>query len=70
MNERPAYIAPSLDLSVWFHDAPGPESEWLLLDVRADTAKAGLIYGDARVWTQDGRLVATGGSHLLVVDPR
>lgn len=70
LSERPAYIAPSLDLSVWFHDAPGAASEWLLLDVRADAAKAGLIYGDARVWTQEGRLVATGGSHLLVVDPR
>lgn len=65
--EPPSYIAPSLDLTVRLHEAPGA-SAWLLLDVQADAAKAGLIAGGARVWSGDGRLLATGGSQLLVVD--
>ncbi len=59
------YIAPSLDLSVWFHEAPGAR-DWLLLDSRADTAGGGVIFGDGRIWTDDGRLIATGASQMLV----
>ncbi len=66
LREPPAYTAPSLDLTVWFHQ-PAFESEWLLLDAHADAAAAGVIHGGARVWSADGRLVATGGSQLLVV---
>ena len=58
------YLAPSLDLSVWFHDVPGA-SEWLLVETHSDVAGGGLIFGRARVWTQDGRLVASGASHML-----
>ena len=65
----PDYVAPSLDLTVWFHQAAGP-ADWLLADVHADTAGQGLIHGAARVWSDDGRLIATGGSQLLVVPPR
>ncbi|MEJ0043318.1 MAG: thioesterase family protein [Rhizomicrobium sp.] len=61
----PGYIAPSLDVSVWFHEAPG-KTEWLLTDVHTATAGGGLIHGMARVWSQDGRLLATGSSHMLV----
>jgi len=64
LPEAPDYIAPSLDLTVWFHDPPGA-AEWLLVDGVADTARAGLIHGHSRLWTEDGRLVATGGSNLL-----
>jgi acyl-CoA thioesterase-2 len=59
------YYAPSLDLSVWLHEPPGPR-DWLLLDARTDTVAGGVIFGDARVWTDDGRLVATGASQMLV----
>lgn len=62
--EPPDYIAPSLDLTIWFH-APPAGAEWLLLDVAVDSARAGLIHGRCRLWTEDGRLVATGGSNLL-----
>jgi acyl-CoA thioesterase II len=62
----PSYIAPSLDLTVWFHEAAGP-TEWLLLDACADVAAQGVIHGRGRVWTPDGRPVATGGSNMLVV---
>jgi len=27
--------------------------------------REGLIHGRSRIWTEDGRLVATGGSNLL-----
>ena len=65
LAEPPSYIAPSLDLTVWFHQ-PALAAEWLLLDSHADTAGGGLVAGGARVWTEDGRLVATGGGHMLV----
>jgi acyl-CoA thioesterase len=69
LAERPDYIAPSLDLSVWFH-APASGAEWLLLDTHTDTAGAGLIYGGGRVWSEDGRLLATGGQNMLVTPVR
>lgn len=58
------YIAPSLDLTVWFH-APKPAGDWLLLDARSETAGGGLIHGTAEVWSEDGRLIASGGGHML-----
>ena len=65
----PDYIAPSLDLSVWFHQ-PAPDADWLLVDAVADTAGGGLIHGHGQVWTADGRLMATGGSNLLYTPRR
>lgn len=67
--EAPDYIAPSLDLTVWFHEPPGA-AEWLMVDGVADVARAGLIHGHSRIWTEDGRPVATGGSNLLVTPHR
>lgn len=58
------YIAPSLDLSVWFH-APAPAGDWLLIDARSPTAGGGLIHGTGQVWSEDGRLIASGGGHML-----
>lgn len=66
LAERPNYVAPSLDVTVWFHQAAG-EADWLLIDAHADTAGSGLIHGHARIWTPDGRVVASGGSNLLHV---
>lgn len=60
------YVAPSLDITVWFHDRCG-EGDWLLIDVAADVARDGLIHGHTRVWSEDGRLLASGGSNLLHV---
>ena len=64
LTERPDYIAPSLDVSVWFHEPP--LTDWLFVDAHSGTAGSGLIQGTARVWTEDGRLAATGASHMLV----
>ena len=58
------YLAPSLDVTAWFH-APSGDADWLLVEARAGRAHGGLIHGLGRVWTRDGRLVATGGSNLL-----
>ncbi len=60
----PDYIAPSLDVSAWFHELPG-ESEWLFVDAHSGTAGDGLIHGLTRVWSEDARLIATGGSQML-----
>lgn len=67
LKAPPAYIAPSLDLAVWFHE-PANGAEWLLVDAYADTGTGGLIHGGGRIWTEDGRLIATGGSQLMVVN--
>jgi len=58
------YIAPSLDLAVWFHEAPN-RSDWLLVDARSEKAHGGLIHGEGQVWSDDGRLLATGGGQML-----
>ena len=57
-------MAPSLDVAVRFH-RPAPSSEWLLVEARADVATDGLIGFHNRVWSEDGRLVASGGGMLL-----
>jgi len=58
------FIAPTLDLSVQFHQ-PRPDSEWLLADGSADVASGGLVAGRARVWSSDGTLIASAASSLL-----
>ena len=68
LEVEPSYLAPSLDVAAWFHEPRG--GEWLLLDVAAEQAGGGLIHGTARVWSEDGRLVASGASGLAVLAPR
>lgn len=63
------YLAPSLDVSVWFQE-DSRDADWLLIEAAAPQAGAGLIHGHGRVWTRDGRLVASGGSNLLVMPAR
>jgi acyl-CoA thioesterase-2 len=62
--EAPAYIAPSMDLSVRFH-RPAPESEWLLIEAEGPLGDGGLLAGTARVWDEQRRLVATAASQML-----
>jgi acyl-CoA thioesterase II len=66
LTALPNYVAPSLDLAVWFHDS-APHSEWQLIDARADVAGHALMAGSAQVWSIDGRLIASGGGQCLVV---
>ena len=62
--EQPAFIAPSLDVSVQFH-ALAPESDWLLCETTAELARDGLIGFRSRVWSQDRDLLASGAGQLL-----
>jgi acyl-CoA thioesterase len=59
------YIAPSLDLSVWFHRPQ--RGDWLLVDAEAPLAADGLIHGRGALWSEDRKLLASGGSQLLCV---
>jgi acyl-CoA thioesterase-2 len=60
----PAYIAPNLDVSAIFH-ASAADHEWLLSDSSAPVGGAGLVGCSGRVWTPDGRLVASGNACLF-----
>jgi acyl-CoA thioesterase II len=66
LKVKPDYIAPSLEVTAWFHESPG-SAEWLLLDAHSDVAGGGLIHGNVHVWSEDGRAIASGGSNLLHV---
>ncbi len=63
------YYAPNLDVVAWFHQ-PFSGDEWLMGDAEAPIGKAGLIGGTTRIWTEDGRLVASGGAQLLCVSSK
>lgn len=65
-SAMPDHVAPSLDLTVWFHDA-APESQWQLAEARADVAAQALLAGTVRIWSESGKLVASGGSQCLFV---
>ena len=62
--EQPAFIAPSLDVSVQFH-ALAPESDWLLCETISEIARDGLIGFRSRVWSNDRHLLASGAGQLL-----
>ncbi|HTW36319.1 MAG TPA: thioesterase family protein [Rhizomicrobium sp.] len=66
LDTSPDYVAPTLDVTAWFHTPPG-DADWFLADARADVAADGLIHGTVDIWSEDGRAIATGGSNLLVV---
>ena len=68
-SEPPQHGAPSLDLTVWFHEA-APTSQWQLVEARADFARQALLNGSARVWSKNGGLVASGGGQCLFVPIR
>jgi acyl-CoA thioesterase len=64
------YLTPNLDLTVQFH-AFAPEAEWILADGAVPLAKDGMVGCTSRLWTEDGRLLATGTSqHLCRPNPR
>ncbi|MEV6276912.1 thioesterase family protein [Nocardia sp. NPDC051832] len=61
---RDELLAPNLDLSVQFHRA-GPVDEWLFAEASCDIVESGLVGFRSRVWTRDGRLLASGSGQLL-----
>jgi acyl-CoA thioesterase II len=60
------YQAPNLDVTAWFHQ-PADGSEWLLADYDSPIAKDALMGTSGRIWSRDGRLLASGGAQLLCV---
>jgi acyl-CoA thioesterase len=63
------FLAPNLDLTVQFH-CFAPESEWILADGFVPIARDGVFGCTSRLWTEDGRLLATGTSkHVCRANP-
>lgn len=60
------YTAPNLDICVNFHRSAA-ESEWLLVDHECPVADDGLLGVNGRVWSDDGRLLASGIAQLCCI---
>jgi acyl-CoA thioesterase-2 len=60
----PHWTAPTLDLNVAFHQ-PTADHEWLLCDGAAPLSTGGLFAWTSRVWSEGGRLHASGGGQCL-----
>lgn len=58
------FHAPSLDVSVQFHRLV-PDSEYLFVRARSPVGQDALVGGTAAVWSDDGRLLASGGQQML-----
>jgi acyl-CoA thioesterase-2 len=65
-HPRAGFFAPSLDVSAWFHRLD-PQSDWLLSEHESSIAHAGLMAASGRVFSQAGRLLASGGSQLMCI---
>jgi acyl-CoA thioesterase II len=63
-EEDRRWMAPNLDVAVAFHQDPAG-SEYLLVDATAPLATGGLIGASGRVWSEDGRLLATTQQQML-----
>jgi len=62
------YQAPNIDVTTWFHQ-PAHDAEWLLMEYEAPVAQGALLTATGRVWAEDGRLIASGGSQMLCIIP-
>ena len=63
------FLTPNLDLTVQFHRF-APDREWILADGFVPLAADGMVGCVSRLWTEDGRLLATGTSkHLCRPNP-
>jgi acyl-CoA thioesterase II len=64
------YLTPNLDLTVQFH-ATAPDEEWTLAEGFVPVASEGVVGCVGRLWTRDGRLLATGTSkHVCRPNPQ
>jgi acyl-CoA thioesterase II len=68
-NDR-TYAGVNLDVTAWFCQ-PANDYEWILCDYETPHAGSGLATGYGRVWSENGRLLATGGAQILCLpNPR
>lgn len=58
------FVAPSLDVAVWFHNS-GASSDWVLAEMTSAIAEGGLMAAHGRLFTRDGALIGTSGTQLL-----
>jgi acyl-CoA thioesterase II len=65
-SPQTAFTAPNLDVTAWFHRS-APEDPWLLADHASEVAEAGLMGTTSRIWSSDGRLLASGGAQLFCI---
>lgn len=63
-REPIGYVAPNLDLSARFHRLE-PGSEWLYAESVAPVATDGMMGASTTVWSESGRILASGGEQLL-----
>ena len=64
------FLAPNLDLTVQFHRF-APQENWMLADGVCLVAEDGLIGCVSRLWSEDGKLLATGTSkHMSRPNPQ
>ena len=64
------FLAPNLDLTVQFHRF-APQETWMLAEGAALLAEDGLIGCVSRLWSEDGKLLATGTSkHMSRPNPQ
>jgi acyl-CoA thioesterase-2 len=63
---EPKHIAPSLDVTLWFH-ASSPEDPWLYCEGHAPIAHEGIVGTHGKSYDRAGRLLASGGGQLLCV---
>jgi acyl-CoA thioesterase II len=64
------YLMPNLDLTAQFHRFV-PQDTWILADGIALLAEDGLVGCVSRLWSEDGRLLASGTSkHISRPNPR
>ncbi|MEU6125671.1 acyl-CoA thioesterase II [Streptomyces sp. NPDC047123] len=62
-------VGASLDHAMWFH-RPFRADEWLLYDQESPSSSGGRGLGQARIWTQDGRLAVTVIQEGVIRVPR
>lgn len=58
------YLAPSLDVAVWFH-AASPVDDFVLVEAHSAVAREGCIGATGRVFDRAGTLLASSGTQLL-----
>ena len=57
----------SIDNVLRLHDLSAVEGcDWLLLEVRPEAIEGGFGHGAARLFTADGRLLASGSQSMVV----
>lgn len=60
-------FAPNLDTSAWFHDIAA-QTDWLFLEHTNPVSRDGVMFVDGNVWSEDGKLVASGSAQLLQIE--